>query len=95
MSESAVHIHAPLPSIRKCDRRECPVCHKRSVILSWFTDWYGWDSTCLRCGDEWADGQLKERPFMPKWRQKNIEAARVRWRRNRMTAPEVTPEGER
>lgn len=86
---SFVHIHAPLPCKRACDRRECPVCHRRSVILSWFTDWYGWDSTCLRCGDMWADGELLERPFARGWRKRNIEAARQRWRKARLTTPEV------
>lgn len=76
-----VYIHAPRPTVRKCQRRECPVCHKRSVILSWFYEWYGASSTCLRCGDKWADGELMPRPFARGWRQRNIEEAKRTWRR--------------
>ena len=88
---AVLHIHAPLPCQRKCTRQVCPICKVRSVFLSWFTDWYGWDSVCLRCGDQWADGELLPRPFARGWRQSNIEHAKKRWRLNRMTDPEVTP----
>lgn len=76
----SLHIHAPQPSEKRAARRTCPECNRRSVILSWFIEWYGWDSTCLRCGDSWADGYRRERPFMRGWRQKAIDAARKRWR---------------
>lgn len=67
--------------MRKCIREKCPVCEKRSVILTWFYEWYGPSSTCLRCGDKWADGELLARPFARGWRQRNIDNARKTWRR--------------
>lgn len=82
-----IHIHAPLPCRKECRREKCPVCEKRSVILSWFTDWYGWSSTCLRCGDRWEDGELLPRPFAPRWRERNKEEARKRWRQGKLITP--------
>lgn len=76
-----LHIHAPQPTDRRLDRMSCPTCSRRTYFAQWFTPWYGWDSTCLRCGDSWQDGEREQRPFMPKWRQKSIDSAKVRWRR--------------
>lgn len=78
---SLVHIHAPQASMRHLGRIFCPNCKKRSFAASWFTEWYGWDSTCLRCGDSWQDGAMCDRPFMRGWRKKSIAAAIARWRR--------------
>jgi hypothetical protein len=35
-------------------------------------EWYGTMWTCLACGDQWADGELLERPFMRGWRWRNV-----------------------
>jgi hypothetical protein len=32
-------------------------------MLAFFTPWYGWDSTCIRCGRQWQDGEWSELPF--------------------------------
>jgi hypothetical protein len=81
MSVPSIYIHAPKAIDRSALRSRCPVCERRSVILSFYVAWYGWDSTCLRCGESWASGELKPRPFMPKWREARRDAARAHWRR--------------
>lgn len=78
---SAIHIHAPKPTRKKLITGQCPTCKRKSWFVAVFTPWYGWDQTCLRCGEEWQDGQMCPRPFMPAWRKKNIEAAKKSWRR--------------
>ncbi len=45
-------------------------------MLDCFQEWYGWDSTCLCCGDRWQDGEMCERPFRPRWRPERILRAR-------------------
>ena len=55
---------------------KCPTCKKRRKFYGWFQEYYGWHMTCLSCGDQWQDGEMLERPFMPGWRKKNIEYAR-------------------
>jgi hypothetical protein len=76
-----IHIHAPQATHRQKARRHCPTCAKRTTFVAFNTPWYGWDSTCLRCGDSWSDmGEMRERPFAPGWRKRSIEAAQKRWR---------------
>lgn len=47
------------------------------VVLCY--EWYGWDVTCCACGEVWQDGERAERPFRPRWREKNAKAARKLW----------------
>lgn len=61
-------------------RRYCPTCSRRCPTLEWFQEWYGWHTTCLRCGDQWQNGELLPRPFCPRWRERNIREALRRWR---------------
>lgn len=77
---SGIHIHAPQATERAIRRIACPTCSKPRYMASWFTPWYGWDITCLKCGDRWQDGEMSERPFERAWRSKSIRAARARWR---------------
>lgn len=44
-------------------------------MYGWFQDWYGWEVTCLGCGDRWQDGERGERPFMRGWRKDSIAKA--------------------
>ena len=81
MSETArVHVHAPPPTRGDIRRMDCPTCERRTYSVGLFFEWYGWDVTCLACGEEWQDGERAERPFAPKWRERNKEAARVAYR---------------
>ena len=78
---TVIHIHAPQPTMRHCVAGTCPDCKKRTRFLSWFVEWYGYSTTCLRCGREWEGGEWMPLPFMRGARQKNIDAAKARWRR--------------
>lgn len=78
---SHVHIHAPAPTNRAIKRVACPTCKRRTFMVGFFYEWYGWTLTCLGCGDQWTDGEMHPRPFAPKWRERNKEAARKMWRK--------------
>jgi len=53
----------------------CPTCGEKADAFEWFQEWYGWHSTCLKCGDQWQDGELCPRPFRRGWRRENIANA--------------------
>lgn len=76
-----IHINWTRYTRRDLSRNFCPTCDKRTFFVAFFQDWYGWASTCLRCGDRWQDGEFCERPFMRGWRKKSIEAAKKTFRR--------------
>ena len=76
-----IHIHAPQPEAFGLSRVSCSTCEKRSWMYWESVPWYGVHRTCIRCGEEWQDGTRSERPFAPRWRQANKQAARIRWRR--------------
>lgn len=77
------YIHKPPALWRRLSRRHCPACGKRRFMIGWLYKWYGWYEICLRCGEQWQDGEMLPRPFMPRWRRKNIDAAKRRWREGR------------
>lgn len=74
-------MHICRPKISDVRRRKalCPTCGGIRVMIEWFEEWYGWNSTCIRCGEQWQDAEPVERPFAPRWRQKNIRAALDLW----------------
>lgn len=65
-------------AVRDCIGLEtvyCPTCQgERGALLEHF-ERYGWEITCLACGDSWMDGELRERPFERGWRAKAIAEA--------------------
>lgn len=75
-----IHIHAPRFSIKAAVTQVCPDCKKWTRMLSFFTDWYGWDATCIKCGREWSSGEWMPLPFERGARQKNIELAKQKFR---------------
>lgn len=77
---SGIHLHAPAATAKEAEATTCPDCKKRTRILAFFTPWYGWHSTCLRCGREWGDGEWLALPFARGARQRNIEQAKRQWR---------------
>lgn len=77
---SEVHIYAPAATAKKASAATCPDCKKRTRMLAFFTPWHGWHSTCLRCGREWMDGEWAALEFARGARQRNIDAAKRRWR---------------
>lgn len=64
-------------------RRIVPPNPRRPFVVTWWQEWYGFNTTCLRCGCEWADGEILPRPFEPGWRSVNIAAASALWRKHR------------
>jgi len=77
---SYLHIHAPKATAKTAIAMDCPDCKKRSRMLEFFTPWYGWDSTCIRCGRNWQDGEWIPLDFIRQSRQKSIAAAKKQWR---------------
>jgi len=78
-----IHVYAPGPDLMWIVRRHCPTCQKDRYFIQWHTPWLGWDKTCLRCGDHWADGELTPRPFERGWRQKAVASVKRFYRAHR------------
>lgn len=85
-----VHIHAPSADMVRLHRRDCPTCERRRYFVAAHYEWYGWDLTCLWCGDTWQDGYRRERPFARGWREKSKASARALYRRYRAAASQTT-----
>ena len=75
-----IHIHAPRATAKSVMVGNCPDCKKRTRFLGWFTPWYGWDSTCIKCGRSWQDGEWCPLEFERQSRQKSIASAKRIWR---------------
>jgi hypothetical protein len=75
-----VHIHAPKATAKFISTTICPDCKQRTRMLQWFTPWYGFDSTCIRCGRSWSDGEWMPLDFVRQSRQRSIAAAKATWR---------------
>lgn len=75
-----IHIHAPQPTDKSIHVATCPDCKQRTRMISFFTPWYGWESTCINCGRNWQDGEWTPLDFVRQSRQKSIAAAKKRWR---------------
>lgn len=84
---STLHVHATRPSMAEISRGACPDCKRpRSAFVNLFTEWYGWDRTCLRCGRSWVDDEWISLPFYRFARRDSIAAARRGFRRARLAA---------
>ncbi len=81
IDDPTLHLHAPQASEFRLTTLLCPTCKQDREMAAWFTEWYGWDKTCLTCGERWHDGEQDERPFAPKWREKSVARARKRMAR--------------
>lgn len=75
MVSDAIHILWSRVDRWSLSKMPCPTCKKKRYFWSWFQDWYGWESTCLKCGDRWQDGERCERPFRPRWRKESVKSA--------------------
>ena len=80
-----VHIYAPPVTSKAITRGMCPDCKRRSAFIGFFQDWYGWRSTCMKCGREWDDGEWLPLDFARGVRRHNIERAKARYRRLSLT----------
>lgn len=76
-----VHIHAPKATAKSILRCVCHDCKKNTRLLQFFTPWYGWESTCIRCGRRWSDGEWMPLDFYRGVRKHNIEMAKAYWRK--------------
>ena len=84
-----IHVHAPAATEVKVLVRRCPTCAGRRRMLCEHYEWYGWNVTCLGCGEAWSDGERLERPFERGWRRRRIAAARKRLARRREIAADI------
>jgi hypothetical protein len=91
---SDIHICFVQTHLRKAHRQVCPDCKKKSIFVSFYQEWYGWDTTCLRCGRKWSDGEWMPFEFYRNARKDSIKSARARWKRglNKPTMPEMLPD---
>lgn len=80
MINGEIHVHAPQSSVKGSHRTVCIDCGKKTVMLGFFTEWYGWDTTCIKCGRNWIDGEWMALDFVRQSRQISIAAAKKRWR---------------
>ena len=78
---SNIHIHRPSATAKRIVAGVCPDHGKRTRFIEFFTPWYGWRSTCMRCGREWGDGEWLPLDFYRGVRAANIAAAKKYWHR--------------
>jgi hypothetical protein len=76
-----VHVHAPKATAKAMLACVCLDCKKRTKLLQFFTPWYGWESTCIRCGRQWFDGEWMPLNFCRGVRKQNIDMAKLYWRK--------------
>lgn len=90
-----VHICAPPLLELRVIRATCwGRCQRRRYLLVESYEWYGPTVTCLRCGDQWSDGEMLPRPFAPRWREKSVERAKRRWRNRAQIVRALTPDSQ-
>ena len=77
---SRIHIYRPHVAEKSAHVAECLDCKKRTRMLSFFTPYHGWQSTCILCGRKWCDGEWMDLPFVRGSRQKSIDAAKWMFR---------------
>lgn len=77
----SLHIHAPQPTLRAINSGTCLDCGKRSRFAGLMTPWYGWRTTCLRCGRVWCDSEWMPLDFVRGARARSIESAKRSYRR--------------
>ena len=75
-----IHVCVARPAKTALTSTVCPDCGKHTRIIGILYEWYGWDSTCLRCGRHWSDGEWMDITFEPKARKKSVEAAKRAYR---------------
>lgn len=75
-----VHIHAPQATMRSITSGECLDCGKYSRFAGLMTPWYGWRTTCLRCGRVWCEGEWMPLEFERGSRAKSIAGAKRAYR---------------
>lgn len=77
---TTVNIYAPQATAKEAIATTCPDCKKRTRMLRFFTPWLGCESTCIKCGRKWFEGEWAALPFCRGARKNNIENAKRKWR---------------
>lgn len=80
----SVHVYAPRATNKRIVTDTCPDCKQRTRFLEVFTPWYGWDSTCIKCGRQWQDSEWMALDFIRQARQRSIELAKQKFRRTKI-----------
>ena len=80
MKEGDIHIHAPLPIEHKIKRSECPDCKKNSYFVTFYYEWYGLESTCMRCGRQFNEDGGQDLLFYRYARRDNKNSVRKFWK---------------
>lgn len=78
------HILIAKPDKILLHRHYCPTCEKKRFMMCWHEEWYGWNYTCLKCGERWADEERLERPFCRGWRQDSVRRAKRFYRKHKV-----------
>jgi hypothetical protein len=73
-----IHVHRPA-SGRRRRILWCPVDERHTECVVSVYEWYSPIVTCVRCGESWSDGELRQRPFQRGWRRDAQRAAQVLW----------------
>lgn len=77
----SMYIHNPKATAKQIKAEICPDCKRRTRMIGFFTPWYGWDETCMKCGRNWKDGEWMRFPFVRGAREASIATAKMHWRR--------------
>ena len=59
---------------------KCPDCGRRTIMLQFYNSWYGWESTCIKCGRKWINSEWMPLPWEPGIRKRRIKEAKKKWR---------------
>jgi hypothetical protein len=91
-----VHVCRPRAEDKKAERVDrCPDCGRLSVFVSVFYEWYGWTTTCLKCGRKWQEGEWMPLEFSRTARAESIRSARAAYRSAGAIARRVCTEAKR
>ena len=83
MKNGDIHINWTKTHDKKITWTKCSDCG-RFAPFAWFhQDWYGWSTTCLRCGRQWENGEWALLDFTRYARRDSIASAKKRWRQSK------------
>lgn len=74
---SRLHVNRPKAFLYRTVRG-CPTCGQPRRMLVTMYVWHDIDVDCLTCGERWAAGEMRPRPFQRGWRKVNVSRALVR-----------------
>lgn len=89
-----IHINYCRYSAKAINRIDCidKTCKKNVFGASFFQEWYGWTTTCLNCGRQYANETMLQLDFARGIRRHNIESAKRTWRSLNKLTGEIVAE---